>query len=128
MNILDNPERLPERLHGHREALGLTRIQLAEIMIEGGVDRTVKGLAAQLWFWETCRRQPLLHQLAPWLAALGLRLAITPAREKSHGVTNQCPGCGRSFRDTEEWPEGARCLDCTHGKGAPGWLPPEQYR
>lgn len=84
--IIVDPEALPDQLHAYRQALGLTRIQLAEIIIEQapeGEAKTVKGLAAQLWFWETGRRQPLPHQLRPWLAGLGLRLAILPAESEA---------------------------------------------
>lgn len=80
--IIVDPEGLPDQLHAYRLVIGLTRIQLAEIIVEQTPDdeaKTVKGLASQLWFWETGRRRPLPHQYRPWLTALGLRLAILPA-------------------------------------------------
>jgi hypothetical protein len=79
--IYVDPVCITDQLYAYRLALGLERIQLAELMLGDEPTKTVKGLAAQLWFWETGRRQPLPHQLGPWLKALGVRLAIVPAEE-----------------------------------------------
>lgn len=75
MLVVPDPTQLGQCLAQVRDLLGMTRLDAAKKMAEIS-GRDVKSCFSQIWTWDVGQGVPKLPALAPYMQAMGVRLAI----------------------------------------------------